>query len=583
VEEDMQYQYIPYIWPLLASAFASLSLGVYALLMKRGAKSAVSFILSMAVVTIWSSANALEMSAADFNTKLFWANMQYFAYCYSPVTLLALCMEFTGCDRWVRSKKVLWLAIVPTLIVMLVWTDGMNGLVRYDMHMDYSCAFPVIKKKYGAAFFVHAVYSHMINFTAALLLLRAAFSKNSVYRKQAVALFIGVSLIVVPNILYISGLSPVKKFDITPVFFGPAGLIIAWGIFRLKLFDLVPVARATVIENMDAGIMVLDLQNRVLDINPALKRIIGSGSLKISGEPVEKVCSGVPELARMCTDRSVFQCELPVKANGEQHIYEVLLSPLNDSRGVLAGRLVTVNEITEKKRAQQEYMKQQWRLAVIEERERLARDMHDNLGQVLGFINLQAQGIRQELVNAGTEVASHKLDKLVMVTQKAHDEIREYIRNARYAALMEKDFLSALQNDIKNFEEQAGVRVECDIPEGIVWEQLEPAARINMLNIIREALNNIRKHAGARQVKISFLPLQRGQIRVCIEDDGRGFDDTLRDNGTGRGFGLNIMRERASDIGASISIESELGKGSRIILCVPIKKGEEKTDEIAVG
>lgn len=583
VSEDMQYQYIPYIWPLLASAFASLSLGVYALLMRRGAKGAVSFILSMAVVTIWSSANALEMSAVDFNTKLFWANMQYFAYCYSPVTLLALCMEFSGYDRWIRSRRVLWLAIIPTLIVILVWTDSMHGLVRYDMRMDYSGSFPVITKKYGAAFFVHAVYSHMINLTATLLLLRAVFSKNSVYRKQAIAMFFGVSLIVVPNILYISGLSLIKKFDITPLFFGPAGLIIAWGIFRFKLFDLVPVARATVIENMDTGIMVLDLQNRVIDINPALKKIIGSGSLKISGEPVEEVCSGVPELARVCTDRSVYQCELSVYSNGEQHIYEVLLSPLNDSRGILAGRLVTVHEITGEKRAQQEYMRQQWRLAVIEERERLARDMHDNLGQLLGFINLQAQGIRQELVNAGVEIASDKLDKLAGVTQKAHYEIREYIRSARYAATMEKDFVSALENDIKNFEEQAGIRAELDIPDGIVWEKLEPAARINVLNIIREALNNIRKHAQAGRVKISFLYPQEGQIRVCIEDDGIGFDNTLRDSNAGRGFGLNIMRERTSDIGADISIESELGKGSRIILCVPIRKGEDKTDEIAAG
>jgi hypothetical protein len=97
------------------------------------------------------------MSAVDFSTKLFWANMQYFAFCYSPVTLLSLCMEFTGYDKWIRTRKVYWLALIPALIIILVWTDGLHGLVRYDMHMDYSGAFPVITKEYGVAFFIHAV------------------------------------------------------------------------------------------------------------------------------------------------------------------------------------------------------------------------------------------------------------------------------------------------------------------------------------------------------------------------------------------------------------------------------------------
>lgn len=159
----MQFQYISYIWLLIASAFASLSLGIYALLRRRSAKGAVNFILSMMVITIWSSANALEMSATDFYTKLFWANVQYFAYCYSPVTLLALCMEFTGYDRWIRNRKVLWFAVIPTIIIMLVWTDGLHGLIRYDMHMDYSGSFPVIEKNMALYFlFMQYILSSLI-------------------------------------------------------------------------------------------------------------------------------------------------------------------------------------------------------------------------------------------------------------------------------------------------------------------------------------------------------------------------------------------------------------------------------------
>ena len=437
----MRIQYIPYVWPLVVSAFISLSLGIYVILKRRNSKGALSFILSMFVVTIWSSGNALEMASVDLSTKLFWANVQYIAYCYSPLTLLAMCMEFTGYDRLVRSRKIIWTAVIPTIILILVWTDGLHGLMRYDMHMDYSGSFPVIDKKYGHAFYIHALYSHSLNILAWILLIRAVFFKNTVYRKQAVSLLVGMSLIVIPNILYISGLGPVKRFDITPNFFGPAGLIIALGIFRYKLFDLIPVARAAVIENMDAGVMVLDMQDRVLDINPAFRKITNYDIRNIDGIKVEEVSGKVPALLKACTDRDITHSEFVINKDGMPMIYEVFLSTLNDNRGIPSGRLIVVYDITQKKQEQQRYMEQQWKLAVTEERERLARDLHDDLGQVLGFINLQAQGIRKELANADIDIVSQKLDRLINVSQEAHNDIREYIRSIRSTEALEKDFM----------------------------------------------------------------------------------------------------------------------------------------------
>ncbi|OPX88257.1 histidine kinase N-terminal 7TM domain-containing protein [Pelotomaculum sp. PtaB.Bin117] len=569
----MHYQYNPYIWPLIVSACASMSLGIFALLRRRDVKGAKSFMRSMFVVTIWSAGNTLEMASLDFSTKLFWANMQYFAYCYSPVTLLALCMEFTGYDRWVKNKKVLWFAVLPTIIILLVWTDPLHGLIRYDMHMDYSGSFPVIAKKYGPLFFIHALYSHFLNIFAWILLVRAVFFKSTVYRKQAAALLLGISLIIIPNILYISGRSPVQRFDLTPVFFGPAGLIVAWAIFRYKLFDVVPVARATVIETMNAGVMVLDLRNRVLDTNPAFAEMVGMSASAASTRQVEEVCKKIPELLYICTEKNVAPSEFSGSVNGHSKVYEAWLSPLTDNRGVLIGRLVVAYDITEKKLAQQEYLKQQWKLAVTEERERLARDLHDNLGQVLGFINFQAEGIRQELLNAEVEIAATELGKLVEVTQAAHNEIRKYIRQARNAESIDENFVAALSKDISGFEKQTGLRVKLNIPFGFTGEGLKPQVRINVLNIVKEALNNVRKHAGAGKVKVSFA-LAREQLCVAVEDDGKGFDIQKPVKDMRNKFGLNIMRERALEIGAQLEIKSIEGKGSRIALCVPVSEGE---------
>jgi PAS domain S-box-containing protein len=568
----MRYQYIPYIWPLMLSAFVPLSLGIYAYIRHRNAKGAKSFIASMLVVTVWSGANALEMSGSDLQTKLFWANMQYFAYCYSPVTLLALCMQFTGFERYVNAKNILRAAVLPTITILLVWTDGLHGLVRYNMHLEYGGSFPVIAKEYGPYFFVHSAYSHFLNITSLVLLIKTIFSENLIYIRQALSLFIGVSMIVVPNIMYILGLGPAERFDITPVFFGPAGLIIALGIFRFRMFDLVPLARATVIETMNTGVLVLDAQNRVLDINPAFEKILGLSASRTFGRRLPEVCGRVPELLAICDDWDINHMEFSAITGGVHGVFEAFISPLTGSGGIPIGRVVLAYEITEIKQTRQELLEQQRRLAAAEERERMARDMHDNLGQELGFVNLQAQAIRKELLDKGVNSISDKLDRLVNVTQSAHSDIRKYIKDLkdlRNGASVEGNFIDELKKDISQFEKQSGVNAELYIPDGFTGRELEPDIRTNVLGIVKEALNNARKHAETSNVTVSFL-LARDELRVVVKDDGKGFNARENENGAENTYGLRIMRERASEIGARLNIESSEGMGSRIELRIPV-------------
>lgn len=579
----MHFQYIPYIWPLIVSAVFTISLGLFVLLKRRNSKGLTSFIISMLVVTIWCISNTFEMSGTDFNTKLFWANMQYIAYCYSPVTLLALSMEFTGYDKWLRNKKILWAAVIPTIVLVLVWTDRYHGLIRYNMNLKHIGNFIVITKKYGPIFYIHAIYSHVLNMIAAILLIREALFRKTIYRKQVIALLIGVTLIVLPNILYITGLSPIKEFDITPIFFGPAGFIIYLGIFSFRMFDLVPLARATVIETMSAGMMVLDLQNRVLDINAAFERIGGIPTKKILGMSVEEAFMDIPELVKASMDDTVTYTEFTVQTNTLSRIYEMWLSPLTNKRGIQLGKLAVIYDITEKKQAQQIYLKQQWSLAVSEERERLARDLHDNLGQILGFINLQTQGIRQELSGTKEDKVDNvliKLNKLIGVTQSAHSELREYISNIRTTSYLEKDYALAIRKKLSAFEEQSNVKVKVNFIGDLNDDRLDWNIRIHVLNILNEALNNVRKHAEAELVTVIFIHTPE-ELCVSIEDNGKGFEPSKIQN-TKITFGLDIMRERASEIGGSINISSNVGKGSRIELKVPIKEekviNEKETD-----
>ncbi len=576
----MVYQYVPYIWLLIISSVITFFLGVIVLFGQRKSKRAYYFVVSMFTLTLWSLPNALEMMAVTLQTKLFWGNVQYIAYCYSPLMLVALCMDFTDNDRFLKNKKLIWFTILPTIIILLVWTNNYHGLIRYDVQLDESGPMSIIAKKYGIAFYIHAAYSYLLNITAVVVLIRALFIKKSIYFKQTVILLIGSCFIIIPNMIYVFGLSPFQS-DITPVFFGPAGLIIMWAIFRYKLFELVPLARTTVIETMNLGVMVLDLTDKVIDMNPAFLRIMDLSSSQFYDVSIEKVCNNIPELVE-AYKKGVVNFDFTVKHPDQSYIYEVLFTPLRDKKGKLLGKMAVVYEVTDKKQAQLEFLKHQRALASMEEKERMARDLHDNLGQLLGFLNMQAQGINQELHNAGIDLVSGKLEQLVKVTQVAHSEIRDYIREVRTSVNQEQDFAGEIKKIINLFEFQTGIRVDLDIDCNILGEVIKTNIRIHLLNIIKEALNNIRKHAEARRVIVA-LRVTDGQLQVSVSDDGKGFRNTTTGS-SNKGFGLSIIQERAHTIGGQIQIQSEIGKGTQVILSIPLEKeGIQDADKADVG
>ena len=569
----MQYRFTPYTGLLFLSGLVTISLGVYTLIKYRHAKGAKSFAVSMFIVTLWSIPNALEMAAAVLDIKLFYANIQYIAYGFSPVILLLLCLEFTGHEKFVELRKNIWLFIIPMITIALVWTDKYHGLVRYNIHLDYSSSFPVIRKQYGPYFYFHAFYSHCLNIITLLILLRAVFIRKTIYRKQVVALILGTSLIVVPNLLYITGLSPIKGYDITPIFFGPAGIIMFWSMVRYRMFDLVPLARATLIENMEAGVMVMDMQDRIIDVNPAFADILGLPIEKVTTKNASDICAHFPKLLDAVLDRSVSREEFDIVKPDESVVYEALLSILKDKNGRDIGRLVVIYDITEKKKHEKEYYEQQWRLAVKNERNRMARDLHDNLGQVLGFINLQAQAVQKVLMDTGAGQYSKKLDKLVEAAQTAHQQIREYIHDIRNSDLIEMDFIAALDKEITNYELQTAIKVTRKITPMFSNAVISPGIRIHILNIIKEALNNVRKHAKADNVLL-VCDIEDNNLEVLVRDDGIGFEHAGMNYETKKSYGLNIMKERTSEMGGTLEIMSEPGKGSTIRLRVPLKKEE---------
>jgi len=214
--------------------------------------------------------------------------------------------------------------------------------------------------------------------------------------------------------------------------------------------------------------------------------------------------------------------------------------------------LIVLRDITERKRAQAQLLQQQRALAVLEERARLAQELHDSLGQVLGYVNVQAQAAREWLCSGQIEEAEADLARLVAVTQSFHADVREYILSLRATLSPEQGFLPALEQHLQRFGRRCGIHTELIVPDGLADGQLEPAVEAQLLRIIYEVLANVRKHAGASSVRVA-IAVHDGLAQIVVEDDGRGFDPDQLSTGDGQSLGLHIVRERAEGVGGSLA------------------------------
>ncbi len=216
------------------------------------------------------------------------------------------------------------------------------------------------------------------------------------------------------------------------------------------------------------------------------------------------------------------------------------------------------------------------RLAILEERDRIAREMHDGLAQVLGYVNTKAQAAREYLRAGQAETAAQQVEELITAAREAYTEARQAIADLRVAGMVahERGLAELLREHVERFRQQTGLSAELVVAPDWREADLPPTARVQALRIAQEALANVRKHASAQRVQVS-LAAEPGGACLRIDDDGQGFALARLLSPDFTRFGLRTMRERAQAVGGALRIESQPGQGTRIIVHLPRQLPEE--------
>ena len=202
--------------------------------------------------------------------------------------------------------------------------------------------------------------------------------------------------------------------------------------------------------------------------------------------------------------------------------------------------------------------------AVVQERQRLARELHDSVTQALYSLNLMVNAARRFAENGNIERATYYLDQLPDISQQALKEMRLLIYDLRPSAIEEEGLYIALTQRLETVERRAGVDSVLECEPAI---KLAPDVEEGLYRITIEALNNVLKHATATQAKV-ILKKEKSHVFLTIEDNGKGFDPSK--GSASEGIGMRSMRERAEQLGGTFEIFSRQGSGTVIQVVIPI-------------
>ncbi len=354
----------PYVLALLIAAALSVTFAGIAW-RRRGSPGAIPLVFLAVAVAAWQLGYAFELANDDRSTKILWAKIQYFSIVTITTSWLAVTLQYTGRGNWLTHRNLAFLAVIPLVTVILVWTNGVHNLIWTDINSEVHGSLVVLELVHGAWFWLFAAYSYLLLIAGIVFLAVALLHSFRLYWEQGLALFIAALVPWATNWAYTVGLTPVPNLDLTPLAFFVSVIAIAWALLRVRLLDITPVAREAVFDNISDGVLVLDALNRVVDINSAARAILGEPAASAIGRSVKEVWPDGPDLTQSSAGVAADHLEITQDRDHEQRTYDVTASPLFDGQEHLAGQLILLHDTTDRRQAQEALRQSEERLRAV--------------------------------------------------------------------------------------------------------------------------------------------------------------------------------------------------------------------------
>jgi len=319
---------------------------------RRTAPGGMALFWLMLAIVEWQLTGACEAAAVGIPAKILWSKISYVGTLSAPVFLFIFALKYSRQEKWLTRRNLALLWLIPAITFALAVTNEWHHLIWTSFTPSADLAENVLIYGHGAWFWVMVAYVYLLLSTATLVLIRAALRYRRLYRRQATLVLLAMPFPWIGNILYVFNWGPFPGQDLTLIGFALTGALLTLNLYQFRLLDLVPVARDALIENMSDGVLVLDAEDRIVDINPAACQLIGVEASCI-GEDVDVALAAWPELVKVCRTAAETQAEFRLGGAPPRYL-GVHVSHLYDQRKLVTGRLIVLRDITERQQAEEE-------------------------------------------------------------------------------------------------------------------------------------------------------------------------------------------------------------------------------------
>ncbi len=576
----------PYALALLVSAIVSVIVSLIAW-RRRTAAGAVPLVLLMLTLLEWSLTYAVHWLTPDLRGKWFWLDATYIGVVTAPTLFLVFSLQYTNRKHWLTARNLGVLALLAGVWLVLEWTDPWHGLYFGGKRAADATNF----LDGGVGFWITIIYLYGLTLFGFALLAQAYIRAPRLYRRQTGTILLGALLPWLGATLGLLGMNP-TGLDLTPIMFMLTGLVFTYALFWHRLLDIVPIARHVLVENMQDGMLVLDDQHRILDINPAAQTLLGLTAAEAIGQRAERVFAHWPELVQRYSDVPETREELTL--GDPPRSYDVQITPLSDSDGQLTGRLIVWHDISELKAAGQVLRAYADELEARNDEldafaHTVAHDLKGPLGALIGYAGLVEQMYDKmtkdmllrymQNISRGGMKMNTIVDELLLLAEARKGDVR--------MKPLEMNIVVA-EARVRLLDLIAERQAEINVPDS--WpDALGHAPWVE--EIWANYLSNAIKYGGEPpRITLGADPCDGGDdppmVRFWVQDNGKGlppgaqeqlfapFKRLVEDHEIGHGLGLSIVRRIVEKLGGSVGVESEIGAGSMFWFTLPAAEGE---------
>lgn len=320
---------------------------------KRSEKGAKELAYLMFSAGIWSFLILFETNSLTMIEKIFWAKFAYLGALSTPLFYLIFVLRFTGKDKLLSQRNLLFLLIIPVSILALTFTNEKHHLI-WTGFSAISAETNMMEYYHGIGFWIgYVIYTYVLFFIATIYLFSFIFRNTKTLRLQGLIVFIGGLLPWTASIIYLSGNNPVPGLDLVPVSIILTGILFAYAVLYMNLLNLATIARKTLVETLSNGILALDGQNRIQDINLAALTYLGINNKAVIGLPFELAEFTNLHLMNAVLDPKPL-IQTKVQSGDELKTFSIIKQVIKDHTG---SRLAIISDITKQIKAEERLSK----------------------------------------------------------------------------------------------------------------------------------------------------------------------------------------------------------------------------------